>query len=196
MRSAPTILLDAAHNPAGMQATLTAVAEAFRFRRLVAVVAVLADKDATGMLELLEPAVDEIVVTQAGSERSLGADELAQAAVALFGADRGTVEPRLDDALEAGVRLAEIATCTSCRARCDARQLYAHRIVRASELWRPLEDVMTLLKMVSGAPSRATVYRWAKEAKADKREVNGVVEYRIAYFLHRQADARAVGRVA
>ena len=34
-------------------------------------------------------------------------DELAARAVAVFGADRVTVEPRLDDALEAAVRLAE-----------------------------------------------------------------------------------------
>jgi dihydrofolate synthase/folylpolyglutamate synthase len=107
IRSAPTILLDAAHNPAGLKATLEAVAEAFQFRRLVAVVAVLADKDATGMLELLEPAVDELVITQNASVRGRPADELAAVAVPLFGADRVTVEPRLDDALEAAVRLAE-----------------------------------------------------------------------------------------
>ena len=107
VRSAPTMLLDAAHNPAGMRATLEAVAESFGFRRLVAVLAVMADKDATGMLELLEPAVDELVVTQARSDRALPADDLAAAAVPIFGADRVTVEPRLDDALEAAVRLAE-----------------------------------------------------------------------------------------
>jgi dihydrofolate synthase/folylpolyglutamate synthase len=107
IRSAPTVLLDAAHNPAGMTAMLTAVAEAFQFRRLVAVVAVMADKDVTGMLELLDPAVDEIVVTQNSAERGLSADELGAAAVPIFGAERVTVEPRLDDALEAAVRLAE-----------------------------------------------------------------------------------------
>ncbi|WP_375474473.1 bifunctional folylpolyglutamate synthase/dihydrofolate synthase [uncultured Jatrophihabitans sp.] len=107
VRSAPTILLDAAHNPAGMTASLVAVAEAFQFRRLVAVVAMMADKDIAGMLELLEPAVDELVVTQTSSDRGLPADELAAAAVPLFGADRVTVEPRLDDAIEAAVRLAE-----------------------------------------------------------------------------------------
>ena len=107
VRSAPTILLDAAHNPAGMTASLTAVAEAFQFRRLVAVIGVMADKDATGMLELLEPAVDELVVTQNSSERGLSADELAAAAVPIFGPDRVTVEARLDDAIETGVRLAE-----------------------------------------------------------------------------------------
>jgi dihydrofolate synthase / folylpolyglutamate synthase len=107
VRSAPTILLDAAHNPAGLTASLEAVAEAFQFRRLVAVLAVMADKDVTGMLELLEPAVDELVVTQNASSRGLSVDELAAAAVPIFGADRVTVEARLDDALEAAVRLAE-----------------------------------------------------------------------------------------
>ena len=64
-----------------MAATLAAVAEAFQFRRLVAVVAVMADKDARGMLELLEPAVDELVVTQNSAERGLRADDLAAVAV-------------------------------------------------------------------------------------------------------------------
>jgi dihydrofolate synthase / folylpolyglutamate synthase len=107
IRSSPTTLLDAAHNPAGMKATVTAVGEAFDFRRLIAVVAVLGDKDARGMLELLEPVVDEIVVTQNSSSRARPADDLAAEAVAVFGADRVSVEPRLDDALEAAVRLAE-----------------------------------------------------------------------------------------
>jgi dihydrofolate synthase/folylpolyglutamate synthase len=107
IRSAPTILLDAAHNPAGLRATLEAVAEAFQFRRLVAVVAVMGDKDVDGMLELLDRAVDEIVVTENASSRSLTADELAALAVPIFGADRVTVEQRLDDAIEAAVRLAE-----------------------------------------------------------------------------------------
>jgi len=107
IRSAPTILLDAAHNPAGLTATLDAVGEAFQFRRLVAVVAVMGDKDVDGMLGLLEPAVDELVVTENGSSRGLSADELAAVAVPIFGPDRVTVEARLDDAIEAAVRLAE-----------------------------------------------------------------------------------------
>ncbi len=107
VRSAPTILVDAAHNPAGMAATVAAVAEAFDFRRLVAVVATLVDKDVAGMLERLEPVVAEVVVTRNGSLRALDPDQLAASAVAIFGADRVTVEPRLDDAIETAVRLAE-----------------------------------------------------------------------------------------
>ena len=107
VRSAPTILLDAAHNPHGMAASVAAIAEAFDFRRLIAVVGVLVDKDVPGMLGALEPAVDEIVVTQTSSVRAMSADDLAAHAVALFGAERVTVEARLDDALETAVRLAE-----------------------------------------------------------------------------------------
>ncbi|MEO9137530.1 MAG: folylpolyglutamate synthase/dihydrofolate synthase family protein [Jatrophihabitans sp.] len=107
IRSAPAVLLDAAHNPAGMTATLAAVAEAFQFRRLIALVAVMADKDVTGMLELLEPAVDEIVVSETAGTRRMEVDDLAALAVEIFGADRVTVEPRLDDAIETAVRLAE-----------------------------------------------------------------------------------------
>jgi dihydrofolate synthase/folylpolyglutamate synthase len=107
VRSAPTILVDSAHNPAGMAATVAALDEAFDFRRLVAVVAMLTDKDVAGMLERLEPVVDELVVTRNGSLRALDPDELAKAAVGVFGPDRVTVEPRLDDAIETAVRLAE-----------------------------------------------------------------------------------------
>jgi dihydrofolate synthase/folylpolyglutamate synthase len=107
VRSAPTVLIDAAHNPHGMAATVAALADAFDFRRLVAVVAMLGEKDVRGMLDLLEPAVDEIVVTRNSSTRAMSADELAAIAVDVFGADRVTVEPRLDDAIETAVRLAE-----------------------------------------------------------------------------------------
>lgn len=63
VRSAPTILLDGAHNPHGMAATVTALQEEFAFRRLVVVLAVLSDKDAETLLDLLQPVADAVVVT-------------------------------------------------------------------------------------------------------------------------------------
>jgi dihydrofolate synthase / folylpolyglutamate synthase len=107
VRVAPTVVVDSAHNPHGMRATVAAVGDEFDFRRLVGVVAMLGDKDAQAILQVLEPALDELVITQNSSLRALPADELAAIAVAVFGADRVTVEPRLDDAIEAAVRLAE-----------------------------------------------------------------------------------------
>jgi len=107
VRTAPTVLLDAAHNPHGMAATAAALRDEFTFRRLVAVVAVLADKDARAMLEQLEPVVDAVVVTRNSSPRAMPADALAAVAVEVLGSERVRVEPELPDAIEAAVLLAE-----------------------------------------------------------------------------------------
>jgi dihydrofolate synthase/folylpolyglutamate synthase len=107
VRSAPTILLDGAHNPHGMAATVTALQEEFAFTRLVAVVGVLADKDATSLLELLEPVVDVVVVTQNSSPRAMPVRELADLAAEVFGPERIEVAAQMPDAIEAAVALAE-----------------------------------------------------------------------------------------
>lgn len=107
VRTAPTILLDGAHNPHGMAATVTALQEEFAFSRLVAVVAVLADKDAPGLLEKLEPVVDAVVVTRNTSPRAMSLDDLAALAVDILGEDRVEVARDMPDAIETAVRLAE-----------------------------------------------------------------------------------------
>jgi len=107
VRSAPTILVDAAHNPHGMAATAAALTEDFAFRRLVAVVAVLADKDATGLLEQLEPVADHLVVSQNSSPRAMPASQLATFAAQVFGPERVTIAPDLADAIAEAVAEAE-----------------------------------------------------------------------------------------
>ena len=107
VRRSPTILVDAAHNPHGMAALRDALADAFSFARLVAVVAIFADKDAGAMLDLLEPAVDHVVVTRNSSPRSADPAELGATAAEIFGADRVSVIPSLPDAIEAAVTIAE-----------------------------------------------------------------------------------------
>ncbi len=110
VRTAPTVLLDAAHNPAGMAATVRALEEEFAFARLVAVVAILADKDARGMLELLEPVAAEVVVTRNTSSRVMPPAELGGLAVEVFGPERVHVVPELPDAIETAVTRAEADT--------------------------------------------------------------------------------------
>ncbi|PSL00786.1 dihydrofolate synthase/folylpolyglutamate synthase [Murinocardiopsis flavida] len=107
LRSSPTILVDAAHNPAGMAAVVETVQEEFSFTRLVGVVAIMGDKDVDGMLEALEPVLSEIVATRNSAARSLGAGELAERAASVFGADRVHTASRLDDAIDAALALAE-----------------------------------------------------------------------------------------
>ncbi|MFI8005768.1 bifunctional folylpolyglutamate synthase/dihydrofolate synthase [Streptomyces sp. NPDC086010] len=107
VRSSPTVVLDAAHNPAGALAAAEGVSEAFSFTRLIGVVGASDGKDVRGLLEAFEPIFAEIVVTQNSSERAMDADALAAIAVEVFGHERVQVEPRLDDALEAAITLAE-----------------------------------------------------------------------------------------
>ena len=107
VRSSPTVVVDAAHNAHGMAATVAALADGFAFTHLVAVVACLADKDVRAMLEVLEPAVDSIVVTENGSPRALPIDQLRDLAEDVFGEDRVKVEDRLDDALDTAIALVD-----------------------------------------------------------------------------------------
>lgn len=107
VRTAPTVLLDGAHNPQGMAATVTALQEEFAFSKLVAVLGVLADKDAFSLLELLEPVVDQLVVTRNSSPRAMPTRELATLAVDVFGPDRVVAAEQMPDAIEAAVALAE-----------------------------------------------------------------------------------------
>ncbi|MDT7538220.1 MAG: dihydrofolate synthase / folylpolyglutamate synthase [Actinomycetota bacterium] len=107
VRTSPTVVLDAGHNPHGMAATVRALADAFSFTKLVGVVACLADKDVRGMLEVLEPALSSVVVTTNSSPRALPVDDLFALAVEVFGEDRVAAEDRLDDALDTAVQLAE-----------------------------------------------------------------------------------------
>src|SRR5699024_471196 len=107
VRSAPTIFIDAAHNPAGAAALARALADEFDFRFLVGVVSGLAGKDVAGILAALEPAFDRLVVTHNGSPRALDVDALASAAEARFGPDRVIVADTLPDAVETATALVE-----------------------------------------------------------------------------------------
>lgn len=107
VRSAPSVFVDAAHNPHGATALANALAEEFDFRRLVGVIGVLGDKDAEGLLEALEPVLDHVVITNNGSPRALDTETLAEVARVVFGEDRVTAEPFLPDAVETAIGLAE-----------------------------------------------------------------------------------------
>lgn len=107
VRRSPTVVLDAAHNPAGARTVAEAISESFDFTHLVGVVSAMADKDVRGILEAFEPVLSEVVVTRNSLPRAMPVDELAALAVEIFGPDRVEVVPRLDDAIDAAVRLAE-----------------------------------------------------------------------------------------
>ena len=110
VRRSPVVILDAAHNPAGMAATVAAMTETFTFAELIAILGVSEDKDVPGILDQLEPLASELVVTQSSSPRAMPAPKLAELARAVFGPDRVRETARLDDAIEIAVALADEAT--------------------------------------------------------------------------------------
>jgi len=112
VRSAPTIIVDAAHNPDGIKASAVALQEAFTFTRLVPVVGVLKEKDAEEILRELKESLggiaEEYCFTQSNSPRAVPASELAELAIDLgFGEDNVHIAEKLDDALEWAVERAE-----------------------------------------------------------------------------------------
>lgn len=112
IRTAPSVLIDAGHNPDGIRASANAIKESFGFSKLVLVVGILAEKDAPAMLAELREAyidlVEDICITQSNSPRAIPAGELAGMALeAGFREEDLFVTERLDDALEWAVGRAE-----------------------------------------------------------------------------------------
>ena len=95
----PTVIVDAAHNPHGAAALANTLETEFDFESVFCVLAVLGEKDVTGILRNLEPVVDRLVVTQSSSSRALPVDNLYNAAVDVFGVDRVYKEANLINAI-------------------------------------------------------------------------------------------------
>lgn len=107
VRTSPTIVLDAAHNPHGAAATVAALEDSFQFSPLVGVMGVMGDKDAEALLAAFEPAFAHIVCTRNSTDRSMSAETLADVARGIYGSDRVTVAPSLVEALDIAAGLAE-----------------------------------------------------------------------------------------
>ena len=101
----PPLVLDAAHNPAGAAALAEALPAIAAGRPVIGCLAVLADKDAAGLVGALAPALAAVVATEVPADvlasagrpgaRALEAADLAEVA---RGAGLGTVEQAPDPA--------------------------------------------------------------------------------------------------
>ncbi|MCX7522232.1 bifunctional folylpolyglutamate synthase/dihydrofolate synthase [Microbacterium sp. STN6] len=74
----PTVIVDAAHNPSGAASLAAALTSYFDFDEIVAVLAIVADKDIHGIIDQLAPVVSRFHVTQSQSSRSVPHDELTR----------------------------------------------------------------------------------------------------------------------
>ena len=74
----PTVILDGAHNPEGVNALVDELRVRRQGRRIKLLFATMADKEWEIMLRALSPAVDEVVFTKVDMERSADPRMLAE----------------------------------------------------------------------------------------------------------------------
>ncbi|UXW87302.1 bifunctional folylpolyglutamate synthase/dihydrofolate synthase [Microbacterium azadirachtae] len=96
---APTVIVDAAHNPHGARALAAALKDSFDFDEWGLVLGVLGDKDAAGIVQILLPAVEHVFATAPDSDRASDPDALADLVERAGG--RATVHPALAEAADA-----------------------------------------------------------------------------------------------
>lgn len=74
---APTVVVDAAHNPHGAAALAQALGDSFDFDEWGIVLGVLSDKDAAGIVAALAPHAAHVFATAPSSDRASDADDIA-----------------------------------------------------------------------------------------------------------------------
>jgi dihydrofolate synthase/folylpolyglutamate synthase len=138
----PPVFLDAAHNPDGAKALAEALPEVVAGRPVVAVLAVLADKDAPAMIAALAPALTHAVCTELSP-----VDGPQSGQIGRFGARRR------------GFGARELArACADAGLRADAERDFGSAVTRGRELARAAGGVL----LVTGshyalAPARAAL---------------------------------------
>lgn len=96
---APTVIVDAAHNPHGAAALALALDESFDFDEWGIVLGILSDKDAAGIVAALAPSAAHVFATAPESSRAADVDSLADLVEA--GGGSVSVYPSLEAAAAA-----------------------------------------------------------------------------------------------
>lgn len=103
----PTVIVDAAHNPAGAAALRSGIEDAFGFQKVVGVFSAMGDKNVEGILAEMEPLLDAVVTLPMEGERAIEPVELAKIAGEVFGKEQTFAAPNLLDAVDQAVALTE-----------------------------------------------------------------------------------------
>jgi dihydrofolate synthase/folylpolyglutamate synthase len=146
----PTVIVDAAHNPAGAAALVEALSDSFSFQEAVGLVSVMTDKDIAGILRALRPAFARVVFTANSSPRAASATELARVAedLGLWRPEHVAVSNDLESALSAAkdtasriagdrsvaiVATGSVVTAAEVRLLCDAPPVAAAPAIATME---------------------------------------------------------------
>ncbi len=104
----PLVVLDGAHNPASIEQLLTSLKQLAAGKRVIGVVSILKDKDASAMLERLLAFCDILFITENSNARCARAQELSQLPVVKASPVQTFVARENQSALESAFKLASI----------------------------------------------------------------------------------------
>ena len=108
VHSEPTVILDTAHNPHGVKATLAGLREVFPDNPVICVCAMMADKQTGKVLEMLSDEVDYLIATTIpDNPRADSAADFADQAQGAFGAGRVRMSERPEEALAIAMGMAD-----------------------------------------------------------------------------------------
>ncbi len=107
VRTSPTVVIDAAHNPAGVASLRRGIEESFAFNVTIGLFSAMADKAIEEMLVEIEPDLNEIVLAPMGGDRAADIEELKDIAEDVFGEDRVHVAENVTEAIDLATQLAD-----------------------------------------------------------------------------------------
>jgi dihydrofolate synthase/folylpolyglutamate synthase len=101
----PLLILDGAHNPGAIRSLSQAIRGGFRYKRLILVLGVMADKDVRSILRGIVPMADSVVYTRPEYYRAAAPETLMQEASSL--GKPGEIQPTLAKALRKARNMAD-----------------------------------------------------------------------------------------
>jgi dihydrofolate synthase/folylpolyglutamate synthase len=99
----PIILLDGAHNIAGMKSLKKTLEEDFVYERLVLVLGILSDKSVQKMLDIITPIADSIIVTKSNNKRACSPTKLKE----MIGKKEVVEKDKISDAIAYAKKVAK-----------------------------------------------------------------------------------------
>jgi dihydrofolate synthase/folylpolyglutamate synthase len=101
----PLLILDGAHNPGAIHCLSEAIRGGFRYKRLILVLGIMADKDVPTILRGIVPMANYVLFTRPEYYRAAAPETLMQQALPL--GKPGEIQPTLAKAIEKAKRMAD-----------------------------------------------------------------------------------------
>jgi len=122
----PVFILDGAHNPHGMKATVNSLKDHFAGKKIHFVVGAMADKDVSGMMSMLTPLAESFIAVKPDIPRAMEAETLSQLLTNLGAKSesRDSIKEAVADAVEKAGKKGIVACLGSLYFSGEIRKAY------------------------------------------------------------------------